>query len=77
MLSEKEDFAAQAQGFAASSDMGVFVGVSQLEYAALSVADGAGLSAYHATGAHLSAASGRVSFAFGLTGPAVTIGVHH
>ena len=54
--------------------MGVFVGVSQLEYAALSVSAGAGLNAYHATGAHLSATSGRVAFTFGLTGPAITVG---
>lgn len=64
----------QAHRDAASPDTGVFVGVSQLEYAALSVAAGSGLNAYHATGAHLSATSGRVSFAFGLTGPAVTVG---
>ncbi len=65
----------QAQGGVASPDTGVFVGVSQLEYAALSIAAGSRLNAYHATGAHLSATSGRVSFAFGLTGPAITVGV--
>ena len=59
-----------------SPDMGIFVGVSQLEYAAISVAAGSGLNGYHATGAHLSATSGRVSFTFGLTGPAVTVGAN-
>ena len=50
------------------------MGVSQLEYARLSLEAGAPLNAYYATGAHLSAASGRISFTFGLKGPALTVG---
>lgn len=53
---------------------GIYVGVSQLEYARLGLEMDTPLNAYYATGAHLSAASGRISFTFGLRGPAVTIG---
>ena len=53
---------------------GVYVGVSQLEYAGLGLQAGTPLNAYYATGSHLSAASGRISFTFGLKGPAITVG---
>ena len=54
-------------------ETGVFVGVSQLEYARISLESSAGLNAYYATGAHLSVASGRLSYTFGFKGPAVTV----
>lgn len=65
-----------AQGTADGEEAtaGIYVGVSQLEYARLSLESGAPLNAYYATGAHLSAASGRISFTFGLKGPALTVG---
>ena len=44
-----------------SRETGVFVGVSQLEYARLTLEAGAGLNTYYATGAHLSVASGELS----------------
>ena len=51
----------------------MYVGVSQLEYARLTLEQNIPLSAYYATGAHLSVSSGRVSFTWGLRGPAVTV----
>ena len=53
---------------------GVYVGVSQLEYARISLESGpAALNTYYATGAHLSIASGRLSYTYGLKGPAMTV----
>ncbi|KAL6765563.1 thiolase-like protein, partial [Haematococcus lacustris] len=52
--------------------VGVWVGVSQLEYAALSLQQTA-VSPYYATGSHLAVSSGRLSFTFGLHGPALTV----
>lgn len=52
----------------------MFVGVSQLEYAHITYELGTGLNAFYATGAHLSVASGRISYTFGLKGPAMTVG---
>ena len=53
---------------------GVYVGVSQLEYARISLESGpASLNTYYATGAHLSVASGRLSYTYGLKGPAMTV----
>lgn len=53
--------------------MGVFVGVSQLEYARMTLQQNIDVNAFYATGAHLSVTSGRISYTFGLRGPAVTI----
>ena len=50
---------------------GVYVGVSQLEYARITYETGSNLNAYYATGAHLSVASGRIAYTFGLKGPAL------
>ena len=50
---------------------GVYVGVSQLEYARITYETGSNLNAYYATGAHLSVTSGRVAYTFGLKGPAM------
>ncbi len=52
---------------------GVYVGVSQLEYARLTLEHGVPLAAYYATGAHLSVTAGRVAFAFNLRGPAISV----
>jgi acyl transferase domain-containing protein len=51
----------------------VFVGLSQLEYARLTLTQCVPVSAYYATGAHLSVAAGRISFTWGLAGPSVAI----
>ena len=51
---------------------GVFVGVSQLEYARICLEAEPGLNAYYATGSHLSVTSGRLSYTFGLRGPAMS-----
>ena len=50
---------------------GVYVGVSQLEYARITYETGSNLNAYYATGAHLSVTSGRIAYTFGLKGPAM------
>ncbi len=50
---------------------GVYVGVSQLEYARITYETGTNLNAYYATGAHLSVTSGRIAYSFGLKGPAL------
>ncbi len=53
-----EAFSAHLAGRPPSRATGVFVGVSQLEYARISLEAGAALNTYYATGAHLSVASG-------------------
>ena len=50
---------------------GVYVGVSQLEFARITYETGSNLNAYYATGAHLSVTSGRIAYTFGLKGPAM------
>jgi hypothetical protein len=62
-----------AAAAAADRSSGVFVGVSQLEYARITLQQGVSISAFYATGAHLSVTSGRLAFTFGLRGPAVTV----
>jgi acyl transferase domain-containing protein len=52
---------------------GVYVGVSQLEYARVTLECGVPLSPYYATGAHLSVTAGRVAFTWGLRGPAIAV----
>jgi acyl transferase domain-containing protein len=52
---------------------GVFIGLSQLEYARIALEQNTPVSAYYATGAHLSVAAGRISFTWGLNGPAVAV----
>lgn len=47
---------------------GVYVGVSQLEYARISLESGGALNTYYATGAHLSVTSGEGSRADGQHG---------
>ncbi|KAI8473976.1 MAG: thiolase-like protein, partial [Monoraphidium minutum] len=55
------------------SDAAVYVGLSQLEYAQITLKMRAPISAFYATGAHLSVAAGRISFTFGLRGAAVAV----
>lgn len=52
---------------------GVFIGISQLEYARLTLEQDAPMSAYYATGAHLSVTAGRISYTWGLAGPALAV----
>jgi acyl carrier protein len=54
-------------------EAGVFVGVSQLDYARTAYETGSALNTYYATGSHLSVASGRLSYTFGFKGPAMTV----
>ncbi|CAG9466968.1 unnamed protein product [Pedinophyceae sp. YPF-701] len=55
-------------------DVGVWVGNSQLDYAALGRAAGAyNDTPYFATGAHLSVTAGRVSYIWGCEGPSMTV----
>ena len=54
-------------------EQGVFVGLSQVELPLLLRAGGIPLSSYSATGAHLAVAAGRVSWFFGLRGPAAAV----
>ena len=58
-------------GSSIKQQFGVYVGVSQLEYARITYETGTNLNAYYATGAHLSVTSGRVAYSFGLKGPAL------
>jgi acyl transferase domain-containing protein len=51
----------------------VFIGISQLEYARITLEQNTPVSAYYATGAHLSVAAGRLSYTWGLSGPAVAV----
>lgn len=58
-------------GSSIKQQFGVYVGVSQLEYARITYETGTNLNAYYATGAHLSVTSGRIAYSFGLKGPAL------
>ena len=58
-------------GGSIKQQFGVYVGVSQLEYARITYETGTNLNAYYATGAHLSVTSGRIAYSLGLRGPAL------
>ncbi|DBA84018.1 TPA: hypothetical protein ACH3X1_006502 [Trebouxia sp. C0004] len=62
-----------ASGGSIKQHFGVYVGVSQLEYARITYETGINLNAYYATGAHLSVTSGRIAYSFGLKGPALAV----
>jgi acyl transferase domain-containing protein len=55
------------------TQLGVFIGISWTEYGQLAGAAGTAVSAYTAQGAVLSVCPGRVSYHFGLKGPAVAL----
>ena len=56
------------------SSTGVFVGITTSDYARLAVADGStDLDIYTATGGALNVAAGRLSYVFGLSGPAMAV----
>jgi acyl transferase domain-containing protein len=52
---------------------GVFVGISSMDYQKLAARYGGAVTAYSATGVSLSVAAGRLSFTYGLAGPALAI----
>lgn len=60
-------------GRSAVRETGVFVGVSQLDYARTAYETGSALNTYYATGSHLSVTSGRLSYTHGFKGPALTV----
>ena len=60
-------------GRAAVRETGVYVGVSQLDYARIAYETGSALNTYYATGSHLSVTSGRLSYTHGFKGPALTV----
>ena len=68
----RQAYSMAANGIKMGASGGVFVGVSQLEYARICLAADSGLNAYYATGAHLSVTSGRLAYTFGLRGPTMT-----
>ncbi|WP_116047453.1 type I polyketide synthase [Amycolatopsis palatopharyngis] len=55
------------------SDTGVFVGISGTEYGAQSLADVSGIDAWTGTGAALSIAANRLSYALDLRGPSMAV----
>ncbi|UCA51130.1 SDR family NAD(P)-dependent oxidoreductase [Streptomyces sp. WA6-1-16] len=55
------------------SRVGVFVGTNGQDYAGLFPATGSGLEGHVATGSAASVLSGRISYTYGLEGPAVTV----
>ncbi len=57
----------------AGSQTGVYVGASALDYSTFGLHDFAGADAYYATGNALSIVSNRLSYAFDLHGPSLTI----
>lgn len=64
-------YASSSSSSSLKQRFGVYVGVSQLEYARITYETGSNLNAYYATGAHLSVTSGRIAYTFGLKGPAM------
>lgn len=53
--------------------LGVFVGISSMDYQKLLARYTRGVSTYSATGVSLSVAAGRLSYSFGLKGPALAV----
>lgn len=58
---------------AMDSTTGVYIGIQQMEYGAVAAAHNPIMGAFSATSTAFSVASGRLSFTYGLTGPAVSI----
>ncbi|MEU7686343.1 beta-ketoacyl synthase N-terminal-like domain-containing protein, partial [Streptomyces spectabilis] len=57
----------------AGSDTGVYVGLNESGYRHLAAPAALGLESYLLTGTAMSVASGRIAYAFGLNGPALTV----
>jgi len=62
-----------ASGVPSVDDFGVYVGISSMDYQKLAARYTAGVTVYSATGVSLSVAAGRLSYSFGLRGPALSI----
>ena len=58
---------------AATAQVGVYVGISSMDYQKLAARCHPGVTAYSATGVSLSVAAGRLSYTFGFAGPALAI----
>ncbi|TPQ17201.1 type I polyketide synthase [Streptomyces sporangiiformans] len=70
---EALDHAALAAPSLAGTRTGVFIGISGNEYAHLATADPGDVDAWTATGAALSIAAGRLSYALDLRGPSMSV----
>ena len=73
LLCFSEALCGQAQSQGNRDSMGIFVGVSQLDYASIVLSTGSASNSYYATGSHLSVTAGRLSYTFGFSGPAAAI----
>lgn len=60
--------AATAAGAGAQPEMGVFVGIQQMEYAGLAAPHLLSFGPYNASGSPFSVAAGRLSFTYNLKG---------
>lgn len=56
-----------------SGEVGVWVGIQQMEYGSLAARCMQNMGAYTATGTPFSVAAGRISYIFGFKGPAVSL----
>ena len=69
--------AAGAAAGAPVQQVGVYVGIQQMEYGGLAAPHLTSIGPYSATGGPFSIAAGRLSFTYGLKGPAVLILLYH
>jgi acyl transferase domain-containing protein len=69
--------AAGAAAGAPVQQVGVYVGIQQMEYGGLAAPHLTSIGPYSATGGPFSVAAGRLSFTYGLKGPAVLILLYH
>ena len=67
-----ESLQGQRDPLAGEQQAGVFVGIQQMEYGGLASPYLTNVGPYSATGTPFSVAAGRISFTFGLKGPAVS-----
>jgi acyl transferase domain-containing protein len=68
-----EAYSSTSAAAGAAAACGVFVGISSMDYQKLASRYVKGVTAYSATGVSLSVAAGRLSYSFGLKGPALAI----
>jgi len=73
VCSEALENAGQAAEKLAGSQTGIFVGISTEEYSSLVVNDLSRVDGYTGTGVAISVAAGRLSYAFGFHGPAMSV----